>query len=738
MRIDSNRTQRETTPEIKKPAKIEPATTLTGALGGTATVRQKETTLVASYRRQELNTRFDRQNAPETPTLSDSFNRIDALPRPDRNDPAAIREYNRQRADIAQSALDNPPPPPQRSDFDSLPGMMGSLEYTDALNGYNERVSELKGFVEQRDSTTPPPINQEEAAKAATDMINERGGIDDLSEGEAQDIGRRLAEISGTNPEEAVLIGNELFKQLEGRDRNDDIARGMAEKLSVEELRAFGRQPGGRDFLEKAEASLLAREDTSVSDGEFNAASKIIEARTGFDPNSLTGDPERDAKTVDAKLKELPADMRDDYVEQLLDHPFGRGAIKFAGAMSADGNRMLGEALGDLYARNPSKVGAALREAANTETWGSYPIPYHSGLAYAVSQSGNDALIKDFAQNEIDRAKGDPDEVRGYLNAVTALSGLSPRALQEVMETNPDFFKAVEEAGRLTGGPPSSAGFENPNIWETGLGSLLEKASQIRGPNGEATPEAIRLWETSIKNAGANFRTMEGLGAFFVEHAEQLIDKYTDPLNPNTPGSRVLADFFGNVVYSPIGDLLQYKGGKLVDTIMGDANGNGGVIGTAIDKYLADSNRAAESTQDNDRLNGQRIGFIWSALSMGFMKGVQNYKDKWNDEKEFRDFTFDMLGRGLGKIASKFGLPGELVDKPLGLVQGIYDAKAADERKEQLEIFSTAFSSLNNSMFSRLNNYDANNPNVDGLQGGFIDSYGWEAIQQMLQDTIKE
>lgn len=739
MRIDSTGTQREIQPEVKKkPVKTELPNTQASTSNGTGTVRRQEMTLTAAYRRQELNTRFDRQNTPNPPTLTDTFEQIDNLPRPDRDDPAAIREYNRQRAEIAQTALDNPPQPPQRSDFDALPGRTADFEYQDALSSYNSSISQLEGFVEQRDSTVPPPINDEEAAQAATDLINEHGGLDDFGEGDGQDVGRELAELSKTNPEEAIAIGNQLFEQLAGRDRNDDVARGLADNLSVEQLRDLRFQPGGSEFLETARASLLAREDTSVASEEYSAASKINEAITGFNPSSFNGDPEHDAQVVNEQLRNLPPGMRESYVNEVLNDPYGREAIKYAGAMSPEGNRLLGEALGDLYEENPSDVRAALREITDSPDASLYPIPYQSGLAYAISQSGNDALIRDFAQHEIDRAKGDPDEVRGYLNAVTAYAGLSPQALQDVMETNPDFFKAVEEAGRLTGGPPSSAGFENPNIWEPGLGNLLEKASQIRGPNGEATPEAIRLWEASINNAGANFRTMEGLGAFFVEHAEQLVDKYTDPLDPNTPGSRVLADFFGNVVYSPIGDLLQYKGGKLVDAIMGDANGNGGVIGDIVDKYLADANSAAERTQDNDRLNGQRIGFIWNALSMGFLQGVQNYKDKWNDEKEFRDFTFDMLGRGLGKIADKFGLPGEVVSTPLDAVQGIYDARAEDDREEQLELFAAAFSSLNNSMFSRLNVYDAEHANVDGLHGGFVDSYGWEAIQEMFKDIITE
>ena len=230
--------------------------------------------------------------------------------------------------------------------------------------------------------------------------------------------------------------------------------------------------------------------------------------------------------------------MRDKYVQALLEHPYGQNAIRFAAAMTPEGAAFLGETLGELFESNPTETTELLRQITDGDFYGSYPVQYQSGLAYAISKSGNDDLIESFAQNEINRAKNDPDEVRGYLNTVTAYAGLSPEALQNVMETNPDFFTAVEKAGFLTGGPPSSAGFENPNIWEPGLGNLLEKASQITDANGLATPEAIRLFEITIENVGVNSASMEAAGAFFIEHAEQLVDLYTDPLNADTPGSK--------------------------------------------------------------------------------------------------------------------------------------------------------------------------------------------------------
>ena len=170
---------------------------------------------------------------------------------------------------------------------------------------------------------------------------------------------------------------------------------------------------------------------------------------------------------------------------------------------------------------------------------------------------------------------------------------------------------------------------------------------------------------------------------------------------------------------------------------MGDENGNGGVLGEIIDKYLEQANASAGDAEQ-DRLIGQRIGFLWNALSEGFIQGVDNYKDKWDDEKEFRDFTFDMLGRGLGKIASKFKLPGELISKPLDLVQGIYDARAEDSKDKQLDEFVAAFSEINNQMFTRLNNFDNDNENVEGVNDGFTSAYNWQGVQTMYSNLIND
>ncbi len=674
------------------------------------------------------------ENYPDT-ILSpgEAIFEINNLPRPDRNDPQAVLEYNNQRAEIADAALLYATPP-KIEDFrnSGLNGATASYEYKEALTYYNASISELEDAAALAGTNILPAMTEAEIDQAATDYINNHNGV--KNEDDAYGVGEDIAALAKTDPESATAIMNEIQQRLDSTSYGDNVASGYVNNSSIEDIRRLSNTADGQLMLEDLQSRLLSG---SVHDNEYAEATKIDIALTGFDSGSLTGNPEEDAQTVDEQLRNLPADMREKYLQAVLEHPFGQEAIKYAGAMTPEGAQLLGETLGQLYENDPSGTTELLKQITDSPDASLYPYYYQSGLANAISKSGNDDLIESFAQNEINRAKSNPDEVRGYLNAATAYAGLSPEALQNVMETNSDFFKTIEEAGKLTGGEPMSGGFENGNIWEAGLGNLMERASQIKDANGDATPEAIKLFETVVEYAGLNFRTMEGLGAFFVEHAEQLIDKYTDPLNPDTPGSDVLESFFGNVVYSPIAETLQYKGGSLMEAIMGNDKGKGGVIGDVVQKYLDEANAVGDDAE-NDNLLGQRIGFLWSGLSKGFFKGVQNYKDKWNDDKEFRDFTFDMLGKGLGQIADKFALPGEIVSTPLSLVQNIMDAKAEDEREAQLDLFVTAFNDLNNAMFTRLNNYDVQNENVEGMNTGFTTAYSWEMVQKLLNDTITE
>ncbi|MEP6902220.1 MAG: hypothetical protein ABJA66_10750, partial [Actinomycetota bacterium] len=470
----------------------------------------------------------------------EAVNEINNLPRPNRNDPRSVLEYNNKRAEIADAALLYAKPPKIEDYRNSgLNGATANYEYSQDLAYYNTSVSGLKEDSAANGTTILPQMTAAEVNQAADDYIKNHGGV--KNEDDAYGVGKDIADLAKTDPESAALVMQKVQEKLNSTDYGDNVASGFVDNSSEENIRRISQNYDGQVMLDDLKKHLLSG---NVHDGEYAQAAKIDKAVTGFDPYSLKGNPEQDAKTVDADLKKLPPEMREKYIQAVLQHPYGQQAIKYAGAMSAEGAKLLGESLGKLYAKDPNGTAKLLKQITDGRDASLYPYYYQSGLAYAISKSGNDDLIESFAQNEINRAKGNPDEVRGYLNAATAYAGLSPEALQNVMKNNPDFFKAIDEAGKLTDGPASSGGFENGNIWETGLGDLMEKASKIKDANGNATPEAIKLFETVVKHAGSNFRTMEGLGAFFVEHAQQLIDKYTDPLNADTPGSDILENFF--------------------------------------------------------------------------------------------------------------------------------------------------------------------------------------------------
>lgn len=720
-----------------QPPKIEDFRN-SGLNGATASYEYSEA--LTSYNSQiaELKkTSADAQKYPDRIlTPGAAVIEINNLPRPDRNDPQAIQEYNRQRAEIADSALLYAEPP-KREDFRGLNGATASYEYSQALSYYNTYVGQLEEAANSRYSSTPPPITDAEADAAATELIDRRGGSGDISEDDAYDIGNDLSQLARTDPEGAAAVMEKVQEKLNDTDKGDNVASGFVNNLSVEDLRRVSQTPEGKAVLEDLQNRLLSG---SVHDNEREEAAKIYEAIIGFNPNSLSGDPEQDAQTVDEQLRNLPPDLQESYVRELLNHPFGQNAIRFAAAMSPEGEIALGETLGRLYEQNPTETRELLRQITDAENIGYFPVSYHSGLGYIIGKSGSDDLIKDFAQHEIDKAKSNPDDVRGYLNAVTAYAGLSPEALQEVMETNPDFFTAVDKAGFLTGGPPSSAGFENPNIWEPGLGELLEKAAQVKDANGNATPEAIRLFEIGIKNTGANSTTMEGAGAFFIEHAEQLIDRYTDPRNTDTFNPEILQTFFAGVVYTPISDLLKYNGGSLVEAIVGDENGSGGVIEDVVQSYLDEAKQPnnTEQGRDIDRIMGQKIGYLTGAMTGGLLDSVKAYKDQWKEDKEFRDFAFNVLGKGLGKVASKLKLPGEILEIPATIIQKIVEGGAEDDKQKQLALFNEAFNELTSLMRSDVTGFEYDNENVEGLEGGYMDARSDYLVNYLINEWIGE
>lgn len=560
---------------------------------------------------------------------------INNLPRPDRNDPKAIQEYNNKRAAIADSALMYAEPP-TRDDFKGLNGATASYEYRQALSDYNNYVGQLQEASNSRYSSTPPPMTDAEADKAAQDLINKNGGA--TNEDKAYAVGRDVAELAKTDPEAAALVMKKVQEKLDGTDKGDNVASGFVNNLSVEQLREVSQANGGETVLTDLQNRLRSG---SVHDNEYSEAAKIDEAITGLNPNSLQGNPEQDAKTIDEQLKKLPPEMREKYIAAVLKHPAGGEAIKYAGVMSPEGQEALGQALGKIYAKDPTGTTALLREITDSQDASLYPWYLQSGLAAVISKSGNDDLIKSFAQNEINRAKGNPDEVRGYVNAVTAYAGLSPAGLQDVMKNNPDFFKTVDEAGKFTK--------DYSGIIENGFGELLKKAAQVTDANGNPTPEALKLFNQSIQYAGDNISTKEGLGEFFTKHQDAIVNSYLgeNGYDLTSDGLKTLNTFFKDVLFTPpLGANVK----EVATAFTAKANA---VLADA-DK-LSDTEfetKYGKNKHDMTSLVGEQYGTMVNAME----ESLKNIKDKSDAEaKEIVDVLSGIIS--VGEAAGGAGGP---------------------------------------------------------------------------------
>ncbi len=191
----------------------------------------------------------------------------------------------------------------------------------------------------------------------------------------------------------------------------------------------------------------------------------------------------------------------------------------------------------------------------------------------------------------------------------------------------------------------------------------------------------------------------------------------------------VLKDFFINVVYSPISDLLQYNGKSMVETIMGDGKGNDGVIGQLAQNIM---DQAAKPGADVTYL-GQEIGYLFGAVSGGFLDSVQAYKDKFEDDKKFREFMYGAVNKGLGALAGKIGLP---VDKVGDFAEKLIEASKEKDKTEQLKKFQEAFLTLKNDMSQTLLDFQRTHPNAEGLETNFTIAWNDFITSYLATDWI--
>ncbi len=89
--------------------------------------------------------KLDKQYAANQPTPYQALPQIEALPKPDPKNPAAVKNYKEQSKKIADDAVKNSQPP-KIEDFRKygLDGATAYYEYQQSKDGYDSQVRDLK------------------------------------------------------------------------------------------------------------------------------------------------------------------------------------------------------------------------------------------------------------------------------------------------------------------------------------------------------------------------------------------------------------------------------------------------------------------------------------------------------------------------------------------------------------------------------------------------------------------
>lgn len=591
--------------------------------------------------------------------------------------------------------------------------------------------------------TQPKPTPQERADK----IVSSNGGRGRL---DTEAVGKELAGIAVADPVEAKAVSVLVLDQIEGRDK-DEVAQSFTENLSDKQLTDVAKNARGKELLETFKDHLLSG---SVHGDERATAMRLTNAIQGYPTPLLTGNPEIDIKTVAGDLETLAPDQQAAYLDAVLTHPYGVETFQRSALLSGDEQRLLADGLSNAYDADPSGFRAHLKTLVETEKM--YPVTQWTGFASVVAMTGNDALISSYADKAIDFAASNPEHNAVSVDAMEALSGMSPQALSNFINfrtvvpprggspsgignaiqiNSAQFQEVLSDAVNWLDADAYNSGFGNPWAFNPALGNLLNTASKMTMPDGRPSEAAMKIFETVATKTGDNFFTKEAAGAFFVDHAQAVTDRYAALRTASGSTNRnfnpdVLKDFFAGVVYSPVSDLLEYNGKPLTEVIMGDGAGNSGVIGK-----LAETLMDRSANGGDPEAIGREVGYLVGAVSGGFLDAVKAYKGKFDEDKEFREFMYGVVNKGIAAIGKKAGIP---LEKIAGFAEKLYEAGKAKERSLKLRGFQEAFHILRDEMRFALLDFENSYPNALGIEESFTIAWTERLASYLASEWIAE
>lgn len=168
-------------------------------------------------------------------------------------------------------------------------------------------------------TAAPPSGDNAAAERRADDLISQRGGAGNVSDGEARGIGKDIAEIAETDPALAIAVMNKVQAKLDNTDKGDNVADGFIAFSTDADLNRVVGTRDGRAMLESIKSRLLGG---SVHSGEVGDARRIDKALTSnpiVPPETFTTD--EGVPAADAYLTAPGTEVAELTAESIRDNP---------------------------------------------------------------------------------------------------------------------------------------------------------------------------------------------------------------------------------------------------------------------------------------------------------------------------------------------------------------------------------------------------------------------------------
>lgn len=588
------------------------------------------------------------------------------------------------------------------------------------LNALYDGVYAAKQTPAQAPTTTVDPV------KKADELINAQGGVNDLNEDKAYEIGRQIAELAKTDPEGAAAVMQEVQKRLDSTTYGDNAASGFTNNMSETELDAVARANGGSEMMRNLQDHLLSGR---VHQNEVEEAQKLGKAIsnangiftgngsgvqpgqemvTPYDPDAtpeqaasfLNGDwtvsPEwkaeafanalemhkNDPEWIKNFLSAVGTDKAAEYISGLYNDP---NANKDVVNHLSDVVRTTLEGLvnsGDLQQEGMNQLLDKLKDRS--------PYVFSEIFGKSTDDKFRDMFLRSAVANGDDRLEAAASYVLSRMSTDKQAAFLTE--LDQNGKLN-DFIK-----GAMAGQQeiiPLDYHLENPNAsWEQapkmtlgGVTEILENAgkqAQYNGSTFQPAPYSQDLQESlfyaaakgltdskAASNFESNVEFKDALSNVFLQHFD---DIFKNSISPNGAGlngdTQWLGAFFENTMFAqPPSNLASDVLATVYSKIAGIAKATD-LIGsnkqplTAEEQALVDEYRSSSPLGANWQ-TGQAAGVIGEWMG-NFDRAYTNAVDKIKDDAAANKAVLDLFVGAVDKLTGLADLaPGANIAKDL-------------------------------------------------------------------------